>query len=42
MTIVNSVKDNCVAKAETEETKAFFSKMVGDYYRYVSECATGT
>ena len=41
MNIVNSVKEHCVGKAETEETKAFFSKMVGDYFRYVSECATG-
>jgi 14-3-3 protein epsilon len=23
----------------TDETKAFFFKMIGDYYRYVSECA---
>jgi len=26
--------------AETDETKAFFYKMIGDYYRYVAECAT--
>ena len=25
--------------ASTDETKAFFYKMVGDYYRYVAECA---
>jgi hypothetical protein len=24
----------------TDETKAFFYKMIGDYYRYVAECAT--
>ena len=23
----------------TDETKAFFFKMIGDYYRYVAECA---
>lgn len=26
--------------ASTEETKAFFYKMIGDYYRYVAECAS--
>jgi len=26
--------------ASTDETKAFFYKMIGDYYRYVAECAT--
>jgi hypothetical protein len=25
----------------TDETKAFFFKMMGDYYRYVAECAKG-
>ena len=39
--IVQIVKDACLAKASTDETKAFFYKMVGDYYRYVAECATG-
>lgn len=27
--------------ASTDETKAFFFKMMGDYYRYVAECASG-
>ena len=27
--------------AATDETKAFFYKMMGDYYRYVAECAKG-
>jgi len=27
--------------ASTDETKAFFYKMMGDYYRYVAECAQG-
>jgi len=27
--------------ATTDQTKAFFYKMVGDYYRYVAECAQG-
>ena len=41
MSIVNIVKDHCVQKATTDETKAFFFKMIGDYYRYVSESSTG-
>ena len=28
-----------MAQAQTDETKAFFLKMIGDYYRYVAECA---
>merc|ERR1712127_316556 len=39
--IVDIVKDSCMAKATTDETKAFFYKMIGDYYRYVAECASG-
>ena len=39
--IVESVKENCMKVASTEETKAFFYKMIGDYYRYVAEAATG-
>ena len=26
--------------ATSDETKAFFYKMIGDYYRYVAECAS--
>ena len=39
--IVNIVKSSCMKVASTDETKAFFYKMIGDYYRYVAECATG-
>ena len=39
--IVDSVKKNCMNVASTDETKAFFYKMIGDYYRYVAEAATG-
>ena len=35
------VKSNCMGVASTDETKAFFYKMIGDYYRYVAECAQG-
>ena len=39
MNIVESVKADCMNVASTDETKAFFYKMIGDYYRYVAECA---
>jgi len=41
MSIVNLVKDKCLAKASNSESKAFFHKMAGDYYRYIAESATG-
>ena len=41
MDIVTIVKEQCNPKASTDETKAFFYKMIGDYYRYVAECAQG-
>jgi 14-3-3 protein epsilon len=40
MSIVKIVKDQCMKVANTDETKAFFYKMIGDYYRYVAECAS--
>ena len=40
MSIVDNVKDKCMKVASTDETKAFFYKMIGDYYRYVAESAT--
>merc|ERR1711912_162532 len=39
MSIVENVKDKCMKVASTDETKAFFYKMISDYYRYVAECA---
>ncbi len=41
MSIVDIVKDSCMQVASTDETKSFFYKMIGDYYRYVAECVTG-
>ena len=38
--IVNTVKDKCVKLAAEDESKAFFQKMIGDYYIYVAESAT--
>ena len=42
MNIVSIVKDFCMQAASSDETKAFFYKMIGDYYRYVAECADAT
>jgi len=39
MEIVKTVEISCMKMATTDETKAFFYKMIGDYYRYVAECA---
>jgi hypothetical protein len=39
MLIVTSVKDGCLKVAADDESKAFFHKMIGDYYRYVAESA---
>jgi 14-3-3 protein epsilon len=41
ISIVDTVKNSCMNVAATDETKAFFFKMIGDYYRYVAECASG-
>ena len=40
MGIVKMVEGQCLALAQDNESKAFFHKMVGDYYRYVAESAT--
>ena len=40
MLIVTIVKDKCLAVAAEDESKAFFFKMIGDYYRYVAESAS--
>ena len=40
MQIVETVKDKCLALAAEDESKAFFQKMIGDYYRYVAESAS--
>merc|ERR1711935_1296533 len=39
--IVENVKASCMKVASTDESKAFFQKMMGDYYRYVAENASG-
>ena len=40
MQIVECVEGKCMKLAAEEESKAFFQKMIGDYYRYVAESAT--
>ena len=40
MGIVKTVEDKCLKLAADNESKAFFQKMIGDYYRYVAESAT--
>ena len=40
MSIVNCVESKCLKLAAEDESKAFFQKMIGDYYRYVAESAT--
>jgi len=37
---VKTVSEGCLPLAKEDESKAFFYKMVGDYYRYVAENAT--
>jgi len=37
LNIVVLVRDKCMKVAADSESKAFFLKMVGDYYRYVAE-----
>ena len=37
---MNTVENKCVKLAAEDESKAFFQKMIGDYYRYVAESAT--
>ena len=39
MSIVKTVEDKCLKLAAEDESKAFFQKMIGDYYRYVAESA---
>ena len=39
--IISIVNDFCLPKAEDDEAKVFYLKMIGDYYRYTAETATG-
>ena len=39
--IINTVNTDIMKSATEAETKSFFMKMVGDYYRYIAEAASG-
>ena len=39
--IINIVDEKCLPKASDDEAKVFYLKMIGDYYRYTAETATG-
>ena len=39
--IISNVETNILKTAQDGESKAFFLKMVGDYYRYIAESASG-
>ena len=39
--IINTINDKVLSKESQGEAKAFFVKMVGDYYRYIAENAKG-
>jgi hypothetical protein len=39
--VINIVKDQSLSKATDAEAKTFYLKMVGDYYRYIAETASG-
>lgn len=40
-TVIDLIKSKVLNKASGDEAKAFFVKMVGDYYRYIAETAQG-
>lgn len=39
--IIDLIKTKVLSKPAEDEAKAFFVKMVGDYYRYIAETAQG-
>jgi hypothetical protein len=39
--VINIIKDKAFPKATEDEAKVFYLKMIGDYYRYTAEAATG-
>ena len=39
--VIQIIKSKVLSKQAENEPKAFFVKMVGDYYRYIAETATG-
>ena len=41
-TVIELIRSKVLTKQSGEEAKAFFVKMVGDYYRYIAETAQGS
>ena len=39
--VIEIVRTVCLPKAEEDNSKVFYLKMIGDYYRYTAETATG-
>ncbi len=39
--IIKAVQDQSLKKASSGESKTFYLKMIGDYYRYIAECVKG-
>ncbi len=39
--IIKAVNEYSLKRANTPESKAFYLKMIGDYYRYIAECVKG-
>ena len=39
--MIDLIKTKVLSKSSGDEAKAFFVKMVGDYYRYIAETAQG-
>lgn len=40
-TVIELIRSKVLSKSSDEEPRAFFVKMVGDYYRYIAETAQG-
>jgi len=40
-TVIDLIKSKVLTKSSQDEARAFFVKMVGDYYRYIAETAQG-
>jgi hypothetical protein len=40
-TVIDLIKQKVLSKGSGDEARAFFVKMVGDYYRYIAETAQG-
>ena len=38
---IQIIKDKCLKLASDIESKVFFNKLIGDYYRYLAETAQG-